>query len=740
MDAAAVQENLDLVWIMVCAALVMFMQAGFTALESGLTQAKNSINVAIKNITDFIISVLTFWAVGYALMFGASSGGLLGTSGFGLSGLSQAGDFATFAFQATFAGTAATIVSGAVAERTRFLAYVMVALVTTCVIYPISGHWIWHSDGWLAQQGMIDFAGSTVVHSLGAWVGLAGAIVVGPRLGVFAQDRSVNGIQGHSLVLAVVGVLILWFGWFGFNGGSTLKGDASIAKIITNTLLSAGAAGLSCFLISALINGRREVSVEKLLNGVVGGLVAITAGCAVVEPAGAVVIGLTAGVVLYMAEWLLLYQLRIDDPVNVVAAHGVCGALGTVLLVFFADSTALVNGSVADQLRVQLTGVGAVLVWGFGLGYLTFSLLKAFGILRVPPEDEERGLNISEHGAASELDDMQSAMQMIIQDGDLSRRVAISRSSEFARLAHIFNGFMDNYERAIRDIKSASDALNAHAGLMTHASGQLQQDICEQQKQSQQISTAITELSAAVQQLAESVRETSRQTEEASLQSGAGFELVQSSVRDIQVLAERIATVHQVTGRLESQAGAISHILETIEGVAEQTNLLALNAAIEAARAGEAGRGFAVVADEVRTLSQQTQGHTQSIQRTITDLQQQVADAVAQVQRGHELADSSVRSVTDSGDRFAAINSRVQRINSSSLEVSAVAEQQAQIASEVDLSIRQISEAVGRTAEEVHTVSDLGQHLGQLAAQLEQSVAMYSVRPSATAASSHALH
>ena len=724
------QSNLDMVWVMVCAALVMFMQAGFTALESGLTQAKNSINVAIKNITDFIISVLAFWAVGYAIMFGVSSGGLLGTSGFTLSGMTEASDFASFAFQATFAGTAATIVSGAVAERTKFLAYVLVAVFTTCVIYPISGHWIWNADGWLAQQGMIDFAGSTVVHSLGAWVGLAGAVVVGPRLGVFGKDKKITKIQGHSLVLAVVGVLILWFGWFGFNGGSTLTGDASIAKIIANTMLSAGAAGLSCFFISMVMHERREINVEKLLNGVVGGLVAITAGCAVVEPAGAVAIGFTAGAVLYCAEWVILNTMRVDDPVNVVAAHGICGALGTIMLVFFADETALVNGSVIEQLMVQLTGVFAVFVWGFGLGYLVFALLKAFGALRVPPEDEERGLNVSEHGASSALLDMQDAMQFIIKDGDLTRRVTVERGSEFERLGVIFNLFLDSYERAISDIKSASGQLNDYAHEMTKASDELEAGVTHQQEQSLQITTAITQLSAAVKQLAASVKETSQQTEEATIHSSNGHDLVKESVRDIHALAERIASVYDVTEQVQSQAGAITQILETIEGVAEQTNLLALNAAIEAARAGEAGRGFAVVADEVRALSQQTQGYTRNIQETITELQNRVQNAVILVRGGHELADNSVGIVTRSGDAFEAINDMVHAINSSSVEIATVAEQQSQIALEVDANIRRIDDVVRQTASEAHTLNGLGHNIEQLASRLQSSVSEYSVRDS----------
>ena len=246
-------------------------------------------------------------------MFGDSvAGGFIGFNGFALSGLSTPMDYAGFVFQATFAGTAATIISGAVAERMRFSSYVFVSVIVIAFIYPISGHWIWSGDGWLAQKQMVDFAGSTVVHSLGAWVGLAGAIVLGPRIGRFDENGNPNKIHGHSLVFAVMGVLVLFFGWFGFNGGSTLTGDGSVAIIVANTLLAASAGGISCFLVS-MVTSRGEVQIEKLLNGIVGGLVAVTAGCAVLEPIGAVWLGLSAGVIVYYAEEIVLRVFKVDD-------------------------------------------------------------------------------------------------------------------------------------------------------------------------------------------------------------------------------------------------------------------------------------------------------------------------------------------------------------------------------------------------------------------------------------------
>ncbi|SEI70189.1 ammonium transporter, Amt family [Allopseudospirillum japonicum] len=728
MEASVVQEHLNLVWMLVAAAMVMLMQAGFTALESGLTQAKNTINVAIKNITDFIVAVLSFWAIGYGLMFGDTSSGWWGSNLFFLH-TEDPSLYASFVFQATFAGTAATIVSGAVAERMKFMAYVAAAFVLTTFIYPISGHWIWHPEGWLAEMGMIDFAGSTVVHSLGGWVGLAGAWIIGPRLHRFNAQGQAQPIYGHSLVLAVVGVLILWFGWFGFNGGSTLTGDASIAPIIANTLLAAAAGGAACFVTSALLHERREVQVEKLLNGVVGGLVAITAGCAVVEPSGAVAIGFSAGLVTFAAEHVILHVLKIDDPINVVAAHGCGGAWGTLILVFFADPSQLVNQSLGDQFIVQLIGVASVFAWGFGLGCLLFWLLKQMNWLRVPPEDEERGLNVSEHGASSAVLDLQNAMHSIIQDGNLTRRVRVEIGSEYAPLAQVFNRFMDSYEMAIGKIQRSSNKMQNYAASIAQAGESLNQGVASQEVQTTQIAVAIAELSQTATEVAHTIRATSEGAHSAAQDAHTGEQEAERTLVHIQNLAAQIEQVTQVVQQVETDTQAISSILSTIDEVSEQTNLLALNAAIEAARAGEAGRGFAVVADEVRALSRKTRDNTQHIYQTIHTLRAKVGQSVQEVQASLEQANLSVLAVQQSGETFKRIATQVQAISSQSTQMAATAEQQSQIAHEVNLSTQAISEVAHTNVARLREVAERNQELQAMALRLADSVARFQVSP-----------
>jgi Amt family ammonium transporter len=396
--------GLNTLWVLVAAVLVMLMQAGFAMVESGFTRSKNSINILMKNLMDFSMGALIFWIIGYTIMFGTDIAGLIGKPELFYDSLEVNGipDLASLIFQTVFAATAATIVSGAVAERTKFSSYLIFTVVITAVIYPISGHWIW-GGGWLANLStpFHDFAGSTVVHSVGAWVGLAGAIVIGPRIGKYKSNGKSDAIPGHNITIGALGVFILWFGWFGFNGGSQLAIDGidnaiAVSKIFVNTNLSAAAGAMSAMAITWIKFKKPGLSLT--LNGALAGLVAITAGCDIVTPGGAVLIGLIAGVVLVLAVEFFDKKLKIDDPVGAVSVHGMNGALGTLLVGLFATDGGLFYGGGTSLLVSQLIGVAAVGVWAFGTGYLLFTVLKKTIGVRVSAKEEELGLDITEHG------------------------------------------------------------------------------------------------------------------------------------------------------------------------------------------------------------------------------------------------------------------------------------------------------------------------------------------------------
>ena len=400
----------DTIWVLLAAVLVFFMQAGFAMVETGFTRAKNAVNIGMKNLLDFSVGTLAFWAVGFGLMFGADRFGLFGGSGFFLSGASPASQeglftFAFWMFQVVFAATAATIVSGAMAERTRFVAYLGYSVVISLFIYPISGHWIW-GGGWLGNLGFVDFAGSTVVHSLGGWCALTGALLLGPRVGKYVRSNgrfSVKAIQGHNLPLATLGVFILWFGWFGFNAGSTVSGtDLSIAFIAVNTNVAAAAGAVGAMALSWIRSKKPDLSMS--LNGALAGLVAVTAGCASVSPGSAILIGLIAGAIVELSVEFIDKVLHIDDPVGAVSVHGVCGAWGTLAVGLFAQPeygglAGLFFGGGVQQLGIQALGVLCVFGWTVAASLALFSLLKATVGLRVGPEEELRGLDIGEHGS-----------------------------------------------------------------------------------------------------------------------------------------------------------------------------------------------------------------------------------------------------------------------------------------------------------------------------------------------------
>ena len=400
----AVAVGLDTVWVLLCAALVFLMEAGFAALEAGFIHSRNSLNIIMKVFMDCTVGILAFFICGFALMYGADKAGLIGFSGFLLQGDLSHLDlkipvYAFWLFQAAFAIAMATIVSGAVAERMKFAPYIVFSLLATAIIYPLAGHWVWGANGWLNKLGMLDFAGSAVVHSLGGWAALAAVLVLGPRSGRFNKDGSINVMPGHNLPLAALGAFILWFGWFGFNPGSTLSGlDLKIAKVAVNTNLSAAAGGTVAALLSLYQYGKTDASMA--INGALGGLVAITAGCAYVEPVSSLVIGAIAGVLIMVAV-PLFDKLHADDPVGAIAVHGVCGTFGTIAVGIFATDGGLLYGGGFHLLGVQLLGVLAISLWGFAATYAIFTALKAAVGIRVSKEEEIAGLDISEHGIAA---------------------------------------------------------------------------------------------------------------------------------------------------------------------------------------------------------------------------------------------------------------------------------------------------------------------------------------------------
>ncbi|HBA83239.1 MAG TPA: ammonia permease [Verrucomicrobia bacterium] len=422
-DAIANQKvALDTVWVLLAAFLVFFMNLGFGMVESGLCRAKNTVNILAKNFIVFGISSLAFWILGWGLMYGDGNGflGLKGlfmahgadnspAGGEAYSGVYSALSWATvpiwakFFFQLVFAGTAATIVSGAVAERIKFHSFMLFSFVLVAVMYPITGHWIW-GGGWLQKLGMWDFAGSTVVHSVGGWAALAGILLLGPRLGKYRADGTAKPIFGHNMTTAALGVFVLWFGWFGFNPGSTMAAVAGdISRIAVTTNSAAAAASLTATLTAWIVLGKPDLSM--ILNGCLAGLVAITAPCAFVSVGSSVMIGAIAGILVVVAV-LLFDKLRIDDPVGALSVHLVNGVFGTLAVGLFAQDAIMPNttgngllfGGGFKLLLAQLTGVGAVAVFTLGIALAVWAIVKVVFGLRVSRAEEIQGLDVGEHG------------------------------------------------------------------------------------------------------------------------------------------------------------------------------------------------------------------------------------------------------------------------------------------------------------------------------------------------------
>lgn len=457
----------DHIWVIISAMVVFLMQPGFMALETGLTRAKNSINVAIKNMTDFIMSIAAFWLVGFGLMFGRSCNGFFGQTDFLVNFEIDNWMAAFFVFQAVFVGTATTIDSGAVAERAKFSTYLIMSFITSAFIYPVFGHWAWgglfypDNAGWLQNLGFLDFAGSTVVHSIGAWVGLSGIIVLGPRIGRFSEDGKANKIRGHNLVFACFGVCILFFAWFAFNAGSTLSATTEVASIVANTLVSASFGGITTLFISWILGRDRLPEPEMIINGILGGLVGITAGCYYVDEVGALIIGVVSGLIVFGGSGLL-ERLKLDDAVGAIPAHGFAGIWGTIATGIFIRESYLLEFGITrtHQILVQMLGAGTAFVWAFGASFIIMKVINRFCPMRVSRNHEEIGLNIAEHGASSSILELSNSFKKIIENRNFKNadQVEIEHGTEIGELTCCFNILVDNLKEKE---KEADDALKS---------------------------------------------------------------------------------------------------------------------------------------------------------------------------------------------------------------------------------------------------------------------------------------
>ena len=465
---------IDAVWVAVCGSLVFFMQPGFQMVESGLTREKNSINVAIKNLTDIGISLFVYWLFGFAIMFGHSKGGFIGTTHFLPGGFNNVSfDLCNFLFfEAMFCSTSATIVSGAVAERMKYSSYIISTFIISALIYPVFGHWAWNgiqpsfisdSAGWLNKIGFVDFAGSTVVHSVGGYVALAGVIILGARKGRFVQDYQTGKtksreIQGCNIPMTVAGVFILWFGWLGFNGGSDLAFTERVPQVLINTCISAATGMLSSLFVGWAFSGLPNVNF--VINGTLAGLVSITAGCHCVTPGAAALIGIIGGIVMLLAS-KLLEKLKLDDAVGAIPVHLAAGIWGTLAVGIFGQPEQLgTNPILGSQILAQVIGIAACGIWSFGIAFTLLFILNKIKPLRVASEDEDKGLNIVEHGSSTMIFDLYDKMSEQARTGDLSIRLKEEPFTEIGQISSLYNKVMDKLESTSFEMESLSAFMN----------------------------------------------------------------------------------------------------------------------------------------------------------------------------------------------------------------------------------------------------------------------------------------
>lgn len=719
----AVAQTVDILWVLLGVMLVFLMQAGFCLVETGCVRKKNTLNVALKNVADMLVCLLAYGAVGYGIMFGASVWGLFGGDGFWVDESLNGYQLAVFLFQAVFAGTAATIVSGAVAERMQFKGYLLVSVALALVIYPVVGHWVWNEGGWLASMGFVDFAGSTVVHGTGAWIALAGVMIMGARVDRFDAQGKPTKLYGHDLLLTTLGVFILWFGWFGFNGASTLGFTEKVPLVLVNTAFGAAAGGLLCLVMGAVVGD--VIRVETVLNGVLGGLVGVTASTPWIGVWDAAMVGAVGGLVAHVTSYLILNVFKLDDPVSAISVHGFAGAWGTLAVALYAKDA--FEGGVLVQWGVQLVGVFSVFVWSFVCGVLLFGLLKSFNMLRVPKEHEDAGLNVAEHDAHSVWLDSLQAMKAIAESGDLTRRVEIEVGTEAGAVAREFNRMVEQLSASIGELKVTSSSMNALSSDLLAFSGDNQQLVEAQKSSVDAIALSADSLKQELDRIDVSASDLAQTSSDAHAEMGSATQVISMASHAIDTMNASMKEVAGMIGELVSVSSVVASVTEAIGDIADQTNLLSLNAAIEAARAGESGRGFAVVAEEVRSLAQKTSQLTSDINSAIKNLDATTAEASKLIVDGNEKAEASQQTIQLAGMVFENIGASMEAMRELNKGLADTIRTQAQAVRSISDNLNQLEGIADSSANSSKMLSEKGQTIVYISSDVAGLISRYQV-------------